>query len=618
MRRSIVTGSFTLLLFLWSAIASAQQVPDTIGDIDAPVDTAIFYKKLFDYSKDRKVIYFLYRTIFNPPVRTIQANKKKQKVPAISVKKYKGRVIRKINILSLDPFGTSINDTSKKAHSIVQKGGNHLHIASQNRTIKNYLLFKENDKIDPLKLEESERLLRNTSFIRDAKIIVEAVPGTRDSFDIFVISQDYWSIRPDITITSSRVRYRITENNLLGWGHKFDNRVTDKYNEASPLILDGSYTVPTIGRTYISPVLYYGTAPDNNIRGIELTRPFFSPLTRVAGGVEFLSLSESDSISFRGDDSVYSYKFRTFVADAWLGYSIPLIKGETNEERSTRLIGALRFARARFPSLEPDNPQSREYFSRSDFYLASLSLSSRKYTKERYVFKFGEIEDVPDGNKITFTTGIEDRFTGTHYYYGIDGAIGRFIPSLGYIYFGAGYNTFLKDGHLFRSAVSTNVIYFSPLAQIGKWRVRQFGSFDFIYGVNRKDDEILTLNNEIGVPGYKSDLPEGTSRMVFTSQSVFYTPYVFLGFRFAPILIAGVGMVGNYNGSVLKSKVYQMYGLGLLVKNELLVLNTFQVILALYPVLPDGGSDLRFNPVKLNESRFLDFETSRPDVASYR
>jgi hypothetical protein len=197
---------------------------------------------------------------------------------------------------------------------------------------------------------------------------------------------------------------------------------------------------------------------------------------------------------------------------------------------------------------------------------------------------------------------------------GIDGAIGRYFPKIGDIYFGAGYGTFIKGHDLFATTVSTNIIYFSPLAQLGKWRLRQFGNFNFVYGIDRKPTELVNLNADNGIPGYKDDLPVGTSRMVLASQTVFYTPYVFLGFRFAPIVLLGVGMIGKYNQSVLNSRLYQMYGIGLRMKNELLVLNTFQVTIAIYPVLPGGGSDIRMNPVKLTESRFADFDITRPDV----
>jgi len=606
------------LIFFTGFSASAQVVVDPIEELDAPVDTAEFYKKLYTYSKDRKFLYMIYKTIFNPPVRPKAKKKTKPVTPGLSVKKYQGKIIRQVNILSFEPFGTSLNDTARRPHSILQKGGNTIHALTNNSTIRNLLLFKKKDKADPLRIMESERLLRSTGYIREARIVVKPVKGTSDSVDVDVMTQDYWSIKPDITVTASRVRYRATENNVIGMGHRLDVRATDKYKESSPLILDATYRIPSIKNTYISPEFFYGNSRENNVRGVRINRPFYSPLTLIAGGIDVLSGGRIDSLQPQADTNYYEYNYTSFVVDGWLGKSWKLLDGATDEERSTKLITALRYARTRYPILKTEVPGIRKNFPSSDLYLASISLSTRKYLKDRYVFKFGEYEDVPDGRKLSFTTGYENTSEEERYYFSVEGATGTYLYAWGYLYFNLGYGTFLNNDGFSQGLLSSSMIYFTPLKQIGRWRYRQFTSVDFDYGIDRKFGERLYLNAEEGLPGYKNDYPQGTSRFALSTQIVLYSPFEFLGFRFAPIILAGVGMVGNYNSSPFKSRLYQSYGLGLLIKNELLVLNTFQITLAWYPVLPEAGSDFRFNPVKLNESRFRDFDISRPAIVAFQ
>ena len=149
---------------------------------------------------------------------------------------------------------------------------------------------------------------------------------------------------------------------------------------------------------------------------------------------------------------------------------------------------------------------------------------------------------------------------------------------------------------------------------MNRWYLRNFIETRFIYGVNRASNEFLYLNTDDGIPGYREEIPKGSSRLTLTFQSVLFSPVEFLGFRFAPIVLAGYGLIGDYNQTVFGSKLYQTYGLGLLIKNELLVLNTFQITFAIYPILPQGGIDYRFNPVKLSEDRFRDFDISRPGI----
>lgn len=606
-----------LLFFLFACAASAQVVVEQDEEFDAPTDTAEFYKKLYKYSKDRKILFFVYKTVFNPPVRQKPKKKAKPVRTGVTAKKYKGKIIREIRITPFEPFGTSLNDTARRPHSLIQKGGNAAHVLTHRSTIRNLLIFKKGSAADPLKIMESERLLRSTGYIRDARIMVHTIKGNPDSVDVEVWTQDYWSIRPNLTVTTSKVRYRVTENNFIGLGHRLDVRVTDQLNESRPLVLDANYRVPTIGNTYISPEVYYGNSSENNIRGFRVNRPFYSPLTRVAGGLDILSVAETDSLQPQGDTNYYEYSFRSFVTDGWIGNSWKLMKGSTDEERSTRLVTALRYARTRYPLLNIQDENLKENFSSVDLYLASISLSSRKYLKDRYIFKFGEYEDVPDGRKLSFTTGYEKSSIEDRYYLAVDGAVGTYLYNWGYFYLSLGYGSFVNHKKFSQGVVNASVIYFTPLHQFGRWRYRQFTTANFTYGLDRKYGETLYLNTNNGLPGYKETYPRGTSRLSVSTQIQLYSPFEFLGFRFAPILFAGVGLVGDYNASPFKSRLYQSYGIGVLIKNELLVLNTFQVILAWYPVLPEAGSDFRFNPVKLTQSRFPDFDISKPSIAPY-
>lgn len=596
---------------------SAQTNDSLYQELESPVDTAYFYKKLYKYSKTKKVAYFIYKSVFNPPKWVDATKKVKKKNKTDPNKKFVGKIIRKIEVISMDPTGTSITDTSKHPHSVLQKTVNTLHIESRRRTILNYVLIKRNDTLDLLLLKESERLLRSTGFIRDVRTDLRPVKGTRDSVDIYIYSQDYWSIKPDIVATTSRVKYRVNDRNFMGFGHVFDLQVTDLLKESSPLILDGSYTIPSLGTSYIAPRIYYGTSEENNIRGIVINRPFYSPITQWAGGIDLFSRVYTDSIRFTSD-TIFEYTYRSFTTDIWAGYSARLRKGITEEERSTRLVSAVRFARTRYPKLKPETSQMQELFSGGELYLASLSFSGRKYETDRYIFKFGDAEDVPDGRKLTVTSGIENRITGSRYYFGISGAIGTYYGKLGYLYSGIGIGSFIQRDVKSIGLLRTEVIYFSPLIKFNRWYIRNFADIRFIYGMNRASNEYLYLNAENGIPGYREELPKGYSRLTLTFQSVIFSPVEFLGFRFAPIFLAGVGFVGDYNQSVFKSKMYQTYGLGVLIKNELLVLNTFQVTFAIYPVLPQSGLDYRFNPVKLSEDRFKDFDISRPEVEPFQ
>ena len=106
--------------------------------------------------------------------------------------------------------------------------------------------------------------------------------------------------------------------------------------------------------------------------------------------------------------------------------------------------------------------------------------------------------------------------------------------------------------------------------------------------------------------------------MVLSSETVAYLPYNLIGFHFAPILMVGVALIGDPKNPLLKSRLYQSYSLGIMVRNENLLSSTFQISFGLYPFTPDGRNVVYvYNPVTSFTLRVRLFEFSRPEFVSY-
>src|SRR6185436_11980499 len=89
------------LFLLWGAVhvhAQTKDTSDLYRRLEKKAEKHKFTKWVFD-----AVIVDLHATA-NRPV----SNKLKKVVPFVA---YKGKVIRKISVVSLDPFGYSVNDT---------------------------------------------------------------------------------------------------------------------------------------------------------------------------------------------------------------------------------------------------------------------------------------------------------------------------------------------------------------------------------------------------------------------------------------------------------------------------------------------------------------------------
>ena len=68
-----------------------------------------------------------------------------------------------------------------------------------------------------------------------------------------------------------------------------------------------------------------------------------------------------------------------------------------------------------------------------------------------------------------------------------------------------------------------------------------------------------------------------------------------------------------------KSRVYSQFGIGLLIKNEYLVFNYFQVSIAFYPYIPEEGDGIfKINPNSTTDFGFSDFEPGKPAITRYQ
>ena len=64
------------------------------------------------------------------------------------------------------------------------------------------LLFRPGQPLEPQALAESERLLRQTPEILDARVLVNEATTTRDSVDIEVLTTDVFSITAGVEVGS--------------------------------------------------------------------------------------------------------------------------------------------------------------------------------------------------------------------------------------------------------------------------------------------------------------------------------------------------------------------------------------------------------------------------------
>ena len=602
---------FFISVFI-SAFAFAQETP-------AKKDSTKIYKDIESFSKRNKFNAFMYRLIFKP-ITIISKPLVQKKVYKKLIQKpystFQGKIIRKINIVTLDPFGYSATDTSAVSQNKLTKIGNDLHIKTQIVAIRSLLLIRENEPFNSYYVKESERLIRNQKFVHDVSFYVVSAGVKKDSVDIFIRELDTWSIFAAGSISPANINVDITDRNFLGFGHEFQNVFSRNISNGISAF-NTNYFIPNIKTTYINSKFHFGIDGYGNIRkSLAFNRPFYSPYAKWAAGVSFTSQVKKDSLKFNLLYGPLNYKLNT--QDFWAGKAIQIFTGSTEEEQATNLIFTIGYLRVRYYEKPTDIKDPLHIYSSQDFYLAGIGISTRKYVQDTYIFKYGTIEDVPVGKVFELTGGYQLRNKSWRPYFGMRFSIGNY-NEWGYLSTNIEYGSFFRASHSEQGVVTASINYFTGLFEIGKWKFRQFVKPQITIGINRFSYDSLTLNSGYGIEGFSSTGLSGTNRLLFMLQTQSYAPGNILGFHFGPFLVCSVGMLGDAFSGFKNRKLYSQIGFGVLIKNENLVFNTFQISISFYPVIPGNGQNIiKTNSFSTTDFGFRDFEIGKPVPVLYR
>ena len=598
---------------IFSRCILAQETP-------VKTDSTHLYKSIETYSKRNKFNAFIYQLIFKP-IAVISKKTAPKKVYKRLIQKpystFQGKIIRKIDIVSLDPFGYSAIDPTIVSQNKLTKAGNALHIKTQLIAIRNLLLIRENEPFNSFFVKESERLIRSQKFVHDVNFYVTSAGPKSDSVDISIRELDIWSIYGEGSLSTSHIEAGLSDRNFLGSGHEFQN-VFSRNITTGISAFNTNYFIPNIKTTYINSTLHLGIDGYGDIRKrLAFDRPFYSPYARWAGGISFASQVKKDSL--KNLNPLYiplNFKFRS--QDFWGARAIQIFNGSTEDEIATNLIFALRYLRIRYNERPVDIRDPLHIYSSEDFYLAGIGISTRKYVQDTYIFKYGTIEDVPVGKVFELTGGYQLRLNSWRPYLGIRFSVGNY-HEWGYMSTNIDFGTFLRTSHAEQGVINAGLNYFSGLFVIGKWKFRQFVKPEITIGLNRFSYDTLTINDGYGLNGFNSTTLSGTNRMVLTLQTQSYSPWNLIGFHFGPFLECSLGMLGDSKSGFKNRKLYSQIGFGVLIKNENLVFTTFQISISFFPVIPGRGYDIfKMNSLSTSDFGFRDFEIGKPVPVMYR
>jgi len=612
-----------LLLLAFFAIAPLQAQVKPVTPRDTVKEKRDqMYQQLEDYSKRKKFTKLIHKLIFRSvqqqkPSVTRKNIKKKSPELLTTYEGSQGKIVRNIIIETLDPFGYSVNDTVRKPDNWVERTGNRIHLKTKQMTIRNLLLFKKNKPLDSLLVQDSERLLRKQRYIRRVVIKPQPIASSRDSVDIHIRVLDSWSLIPNGSASSSGTSINITERNFFGLGHEFENDFDKRFNTGETSYL-ARYTVPNILNTYINTTVNYQIwQSDNSLKSVNINRDFFSAYTRWAGGVYVESRFQKDSLPNAQQE--WSYQpFKSNAHDIWGGYAFQIYKGESEENRTTRMVATSRYYARRYsetPTIEYD---SVGYYKSERFYMGSIGLTSRKFVQDKFLFNYDIVEDIAIGKVYSATFGVQDKNDERRLYLGGRYAFGN-LYKWGFFSMNIEVGSFFYGKRTDQTTLKIESLYFTNIRNWGQWRFRHFIKPVIVMGDNRLGiiTDQLNLVDELGISRRERQI-QGTKKILLTLQTQSYSPWNVFGFRINPFANFTMGILGTEERKLFESPMYSTLGIGVLIYNDYLIFNTFQLSFAYSPNIPGRGYNVfRTNTLQNNDIVLPDFQVGKPAIVPY-
>jgi len=327
---------------------------------------------------------------------------------------------------------------------------------------------------------------------------------------------------------------------------------------------------PNFGSSFIKGEIRYTDNYLRNRLSVITGRDFLTPRMKYAGGLEAFRTHENYVIN-RNDTLPQPYTQENI--DAWLGRSIQLAT-------RTNFIVAVRTHDYRFIDRPFISTDSNYFFFNRNYILGGLTIFKTNYVKGSLIQGFGKTEDVPVNTWFGTTFGPEYNNFSTRRYIDVHAGMGRYIRKTGYFYAEAIVGGFRTGSTWEDGIVNLNGRYFSNLLRAGKTKVRQFVNFSFVKGYNRTINQTLAINR--GWRDNRGFVPLGSKRATLGFETIYFTPWYYLGFKFALYHGADFNVIADSEKMFNKDNVYPSLKAGIRMLNDNLVFPTLSVDLVYY------------------------------------
>jgi len=395
---------------------------------------------------------------------------------------------------------------------------NRWHMLTRDSVIEQQLLLSEGDRFSQRLVEESERLLRQNSYLYDAKI--EPVAYENGIVDLQVSTRDLWTLMPGASVSRSggenRTRLSVSERNLLGRGVSLRLSYADDVDRESTSF---QYYDKNIGRSWTSFFLELADNSDGQTTDLRIVRPFYALDTRQSVGATFYDDSREVSFYERGDE-VAEYAVDSALHSAFIGWSAGLqdnwvrrwTVGAVHDERT--------FTNVDNGTLPPLLPADRKLV----YPFIGIEWLQDKFESTSNRDQIDRTEDFYLGTRLWASLGFASEGFGSDR----DSVIYRLEASKGFgsidkdaLLLSSSFTGRVDDGKSANSRIALNARYYHTIS--GKRLF--FMTIDGSHGNNLDLDNRTDLGGDSGLRGYPLRYQTGDSRLLFTIEQRYFTDW---------------------------------------------------------------------------------------------
>lgn len=520
--------------------------------------------------------------------------------------------INSIRFVRLDPFGTSIMDTSQNARLWIEKAGNKLHMNTSKKKLRMHLLFKSGDVLNPLLMAENEKLIRDLSYIEDVFFLLEPNKVNPDEVDVIVISKDKFEYAVNLNLNPDYSDVQFVNENMFGFGHRMAVGMAQRNQYLPEMGIYSSYQVQNILGRFINSTIGFSDTYLKKGWNISVDKKFLTSSEENAGGFSLDQVSKFNYIAEDhpiGLDTTVAY----FSTDSWFIHAFP----KSNNLLDKTLL-TFRYYHQDFNHKNGGTFGDSEFFRNHEFLLTGISFSRRNLYKNNLVYGYGITEDIPYGYYCQINAGLDKSQFGVWPYLGFSystsfvGRDGRYCSGK------FALDGFVDDGSVKQGTIQLSTNFFSRKRIIFNDPFRAFINIELLSGINRLPEEYLKIDGRFGIRDFYSNDTKGKNRLKFNFEVVRYLKWNIYGFRFSNYVYSDLAFLSEKMESMFSSAFYAGIGTGLRIHNESLVFKIIDIRFSWFPVLPDGMSPFGANLQGLSKSRFEDFLGRKPEVIRFQ